>query len=110
MAGNVYTAFHDRAEVQALATFLTTGESVRPLIEAGYLAPHKDASMDWYPSDPDRNIAEIFHSGDVYRQDASDLMPPEVGAGSFWAGMVDLISGFKFIPQVLADIDASWPQ
>ena len=109
MGGLVFTAFHDRPEVQALAAFLTTGESVRPLIEAGYIAPHKDASMDWYPSTLDRNIAEIFHSGDVYRQDASDLMPPEVGAGSFWTGMRDLIDGVSTIPEVLMDIDASWP-
>ena len=109
MAGLVFTAFHDRPDAQALTAFLTTGESVRPLIEAGYIAPHKDASMDWYPSVLDRKIAEIFHNGDVYRQDASDLMPPEVGTGFFWTGMVDLIAGLKTIPEILSDIDASWP-
>jgi len=111
MDGEVFTAFHDRPEVRALAAFLTTGESVRPLIEGGFgvIAPHKDASIDWYPSDLDRKIAEVFHSGDVYWLGASDLMPLGVRI-SFRAGMVDLIAGSsETIPEILSDIDASWP-
>ena len=37
-------------------------------------------------------------------------MPPEVGAGTFWQGMVDYIDqGPDSIDQVLAEIEASWP-
>jgi alpha-glucoside transport system substrate-binding protein len=42
--------------------------------------------------------------------DASDLMPPAVGSGSFWTGMVDWIGGRKDLDEVLSDIDDSWPQ
>ena len=42
--------------------------------------------------------------------DASDQMPPAVGSGSFWTGMVKYLQqGSGSLDQVLADIDASWP-
>ncbi len=43
------------------------------------------------------------------RFDGSDLMPGEVGAGSFWKGMTDWVSGAADLDTVLAQIDASWP-
>ncbi len=44
------------------------------------------------------------------RFDASDLMPAEVGAGSFWTGMVEYMqSGPDSLESVLGDIEASWP-
>jgi alpha-glucoside transport system substrate-binding protein len=35
-------------------------------------------------------------------------MPADVGAGSFWTGMVDYVGGRK-IDQVLSTIEKSWP-
>ncbi|MEW6059783.1 MAG: ABC transporter substrate-binding protein [Actinomycetota bacterium] len=44
------------------------------------------------------------------RFDASDLMPGEVGAGSFWTGMVQYMQeGPDSLTSVLDDIEASWP-
>jgi alpha-glucoside transport system substrate-binding protein len=44
------------------------------------------------------------------RFDASDLMPPAVGSGSFWTGMIDYVEGGPDSLQgVLDDIEASWP-
>ena len=48
-------------------------------------------------------------TADVMRFDASDLMPAEVGTGTFWTGMVDWVSGEKDIDTVLQEIDSSWP-
>ncbi len=45
----------------------------------------------------------------MFRFDASDLMPAEVGAGTFWTGMVDWTTGAKSTDEVTADIEASWP-
>jgi alpha-glucoside transport system substrate-binding protein len=43
--------------------------------------------------------------------DASDLMPPEVGSGSFWTGMVEYVqSGPDALPGILEEIEASFPQ
>ena len=47
---------------------------------------------------------------DAWRYDGSDQMPVEVGAGTFWSGMVDYIDqGPDSLDRVLADIEASWP-
>ena len=43
------------------------------------------------------------------RFDGSDLMPGEVGSGSFWKGMTDYFSGTADMDTVLKEIDASWP-
>jgi len=45
-----------------------------------------------------------------FRFDGSDLMPGEVGAGTFWTGMVDYISGVADLDTVTSEIDASWPR
>jgi hypothetical protein len=37
-------------------------------------------------------------------------MPPEVGSGSFWTGMVQYMrDGPDSLPSVLDDIESSWP-
>ena len=42
--------------------------------------------------------------------DASDQMPPEVGSGSFWTGMVQYMQeGPDSLDGILQDIDDSWP-
>jgi alpha-glucoside transport system substrate-binding protein len=43
------------------------------------------------------------------RFDASDLMPGQVGTGSFWTGMVDWVSG-QDLEESLQQIDESWPE
>jgi alpha-glucoside transport system substrate-binding protein len=60
--------------------------------------------------DLERGIAELAAEATAFRFDGSDLMPGEVGSGSFWGGMVDYVSGSADLDTVLAEIDASWPQ
>ena len=45
---------------------------------------------------------------DVIRFDGSDLMTSEVGTGSFWAGMIDYVSG-RSAETVLGEIESTWP-
>ncbi|MBD3320378.1 MAG: extracellular solute-binding protein, partial [Chitinivibrionales bacterium] len=72
--------------------------------------PHLDAELDWYGDDIERGIAELVSEATSVRFDGSDLMPGEVGAGSFWTGMTDYFSGTADMDTVLAEIDASWPE
>jgi alpha-glucoside transport system substrate-binding protein len=54
-------------------------------------------------------LTEALSSG-TGRFDASDLMPGEVGAGSFWTGMVRYMQdGPGSLKSVLDEIEASWP-
>ncbi|HEX2994706.1 MAG TPA: hypothetical protein VHP14_07780, partial [Anaerolineales bacterium] len=56
------------------------------------------------------SLAELFGTATSFRFDGSDLMPGEVGAGSFWKGMTDWASGAADLDTVLKEIDASWPK
>jgi alpha-glucoside transport system substrate-binding protein len=49
-------------------------------------------------------------ANDTGRFDASDLMPGEVGAGSFWTGMVEYMQeGPDSLQGILDEIESSWP-
>ncbi len=62
-----------------------------------------------YGVDLERGIATLVTQATSFRFDGSDLMPGEVGAGSFWTGMTDYVSGAADLDTVLKEIDASWP-
>ena len=63
-----------------------------------------------YGQELERNLAELVANASSFRFDGSDLMPGEVGAGTFWTGMTDYVSGAADLDTVLSEIDASWPQ
>ena len=63
-----------------------------------------------YGVDLERGIAEIVNQATAFRFDGSDLMPGEVGSGSFWTAMVDYVSGLSDLDTATAEIDASWPR
>jgi alpha-glucoside transport system substrate-binding protein len=89
--------------------FLTSDQFGAEWAQAGgWLSPHTTFDVSNYPNDTTRRIAEIANSADIFRFDASDLMPKEVGSGTFWTGMVEWHRG-KSTDQVTADIESSWP-
>ena len=63
-----------------------------------------------YGVDLERGIAELVNEATSFRFDGSDMMPGEVGSGSFWKGMTDWVSGAADLDTVLKEIDASWPK
>ena len=104
VAGDIMAMFNDRDEVRAVMEYFTMGEAVKEWLAAGgALSPHMDASLDWYGDDIERGIAQLVADATSVRFDGSDLMPGEVGAGSFWVGMTDFFSG-------VADIDTVRPR
>lgn len=108
-AGDLIGAFNDEPATQALMRYLSTGESTRAWAEAGgFISPHNDAELSWHSSYVDRRGAEIIRNADTFRFDGSDLMPGAVGAGTFWTGMVDYVSG-EDLDSVLDAIDRSFP-
>lgn len=111
VAGDIMAMFNDRPEVRALMEFFSTAAGVEQWVrQGGAISPHEDSQLDWYASDVDRKVAELILNADSVRFDASDLMPGEVGAGSFWKGMTDYISGTTDLDTALAEIDAAWPK
>lgn len=108
-AGEIYSVFVDRPAVRDFTEYLTTGESVRHFLtlEQGGVSPHKDAQLVWY-TDFEQGYAQILMNADTFRFDGSDMMPWEVGAGTFWEGIVDYVNRVD-LDTILATIDASWP-
>lgn len=110
VAGDIMAMFNDRDEVRAVMEFFTKGEAVKEWLAAGgALSPHMDTDLDWYGDDIERGIAALVAEATSVRFDGSDLMPGEVGAGSFWKGMTDYFAGVADMDTVMAEIDASWP-
>jgi alpha-glucoside transport system substrate-binding protein len=108
--GEIFAMFNDRPEVREVMRYLTTAESVKPLVQGGgFLSAIRDTPLEWYPSAADLRYAQILLDADTYRFDGSDLMPGKVGTGTFWRGIVDWVGG-KDAETVLQEIDQSWSE
>ena len=109
VGGSVTVRFSDDDDVDQLARYLTTAEAgALRAARGGFVSPRSTVSLDDYSSALDRFVAESVAAAEVVRFDASDLMPPEVGVGTFWTGMTSWLGGAR-LRSVLAEIDASWP-
>ncbi|MGZ9583980.1 ABC transporter substrate-binding protein [Paenibacillus marinisediminis] len=109
IAGDIYAMHNDRDEVRAVMEFFTTGESIKTWVQStGVIAPMNDADMSWYTNDQERRMAEFLKSAKTIRFDGSDLMPGAVGAGTFWKGMTDYVSGTANLDQAMEEIQAGW--
>lgn len=99
----------DRPEVRAVMEFLTTGESLRNGIQNGpAISPHQDSDLNWYTTDMQRKVAEAILNADAVRFDGSDIMPAEVGTGTFWTGMVDWVAGITSTEEALREIQSGF--
>ncbi len=108
--GDLAAAFNDNDDdTNAVMEFLTSDQFGSEWAAAGgWLSPHTTFDASNYPDETTRGIAELATSADVFRFDASDLMPKEVGSGTFWTEMVKWVDGQS--SQDTADaIEASWP-
>jgi alpha-glucoside transport system substrate-binding protein len=63
------------------------------MAQSGFLTPYKSVNLDTYGSETTRALGEVLLNATTFRFDGSDLMPGEIGAGAFWTGMVDYVSG-----------------
>lgn len=108
--GEFIGAFSDRPEVAAVQHYLTTADynNIKASL-GGWFSPHlglDTANVE----DPVNAVAvDILQNATLFRFDASDLMPAEVGAGSFWREMTAWVAEDKSNDAVLNAIEASWP-
>ena len=63
------------------------------MVQGGFLTPHKGVNPATYADDSLRAQGDILLNATTFRFDGSDLMPGEIGAGAFWTGMVDYVTG-----------------
>jgi alpha-glucoside transport system substrate-binding protein len=98
--------------VRAVAQFLSTPQGTQRWIEAGSaISANNTTPQEWYAGYYKLDVAaQIVNNASYVGFDASDLMPPEVGAGAFWTESVNLVSnGPDYLDQALQNIDAAWP-
>ena len=108
--GEVIAAFNDKPEVEAVAKFLTSAEFANERLALGnWLTPNKKADISLVTDPLEQTFAKLLVESDVFRFDGSDLMPGEVGAGTFWSEMVEWVVGNKSTDDALASIEDSWP-
>jgi len=114
--GDMWGAFNDRDATKAVAEFMLSAEfheAAAAMPNNARLSANTGFNNDLYSKDINRILGTIISdalSADAFRFDASDLMPPEVGAGSFWKEMMNLaVEGPGYIDTAMSNIDTSWP-
>jgi len=122
-SGTLAGAFEDRAEVwqvmeyfgsaeyanarQAKQEELKRGDSEVTVLSGFNTANRNVDTSLWAPLEA--SFIGIMQNAEIFRFDGSDLMPADVGAGTFWSEGTAMVNGDKTVAEATADIDASWP-
>ncbi|MTV25199.1 carbohydrate ABC transporter substrate-binding protein [Nitriliruptoraceae bacterium ZYF776] len=114
IAGELGVVFRDAPEVREFIEIFT-GEEAQcaggNFAGVSRISPNVNTTADCYLDEVVATSAETLLAAlqeGTARFDASDLMPSEVGAGSFWTGMNEWMRGSD-LDQVLTTIQNSWP-
>ena len=115
-AGDMFGVFNDRdATIEVVNYMLSSDffEAAAQRPDNSRIYGHVDFDTSLYSKDITRVLADTITGAlaeNAFRFDASDLMPPEVGAGSFWKEMMNLaVEGPGYIDTALNNIETSWP-
>jgi alpha-glucoside transport system substrate-binding protein len=118
-AGELAVAFRNAPEVKDfLDRFMSEEVQCQMGTEPGSsrISPNVSVGPDCYPNPILADASTVLTSalkgegGTQAGFDASDQMPPEVGSGSFWTGMVEYMQkGPDSLDGILQDIEDSWP-
>ena len=109
VSGEQFALLRDSPSARELMAYFTTPQPHRIWSDAeGFVSPHRQITPDSYDNPNTRQQAEFIHQAEILRFDGSDLMPGEVGTGSFWEGILDWVGGIN-LDTVLSQIDRSWP-
>ena len=113
VGGEFTAAFNDRPEVQAFQTYLASADWANQKAiatpEGGWISANQGLERDNLSQPFDLLSYDALNADpDAQRFDGSDLLPGHVGAGTFWTGIVDWLTG-KDTKTVVDTIEASWP-
>ncbi|WEV64169.1 ABC transporter substrate-binding protein [Bifidobacterium sp. ESL0732] len=111
--GDFAFAFADRPEVKAMLTYLSSPQwaNERAKKLGGWVYPNKAMDKKLLGSKLDKlSYDTLVNPKTEFRFDASDLMPSEVGSGSFWKKMTEYFAQNKSEKDTLDQIEATWPK
>ena len=117
-AGNFAAAFNDDPATMAVMEYIATADyaETRQRLQSaelegslsGYLSAAKGQDPSVYQP-LEQRFLEILSSADFVRFDGGDLMPADVGSGSFWSEGTSLVNGDITAEEAGANIQATWP-
>ncbi len=120
-AGTLAGAFADSPAVWAVMEYMGSPEyaNARQVFQQdakggeGALSGFNTANLNvdrelWAPLE--QSFIDILQNAAVFRFDGSDLMPADVGAGTFWTEATAMVNGEKDSTAAAEAIDASWPE
>jgi len=106
-AADMFAMFNDTPEARLFMEYIVSPEAQEIWVaELGKLSANKRINPAAYPDDLTRKAAKILSEASTFRFDGSDLMPAAVGAGSFWSGILDYVSGVP-LKNVLMTIETT---
>jgi alpha-glucoside transport system substrate-binding protein len=103
--GSLMVVFNDTPQTQALMKYLASPEYQENWAgTSGRIVPNKRVSLDVYPNEITRKMAQMIVESEIFRYDGSDQMPAALDL-AFRAATLDYVSG-EDLDTVLEDLEA----
>ena len=108
-AGDIYAAGTDKPESFDVLRYTGSVEYQQYIIDKRQeLSPNKNIDTNAITDPLTKSLSDLQKGADIFRFDASDLMPGAVGAGTFWTEVTKWVVGGSTQDFVDA-VEASWP-
>jgi len=104
-AGDLFGMFNDTPQSRALINYLVTPEAQQIWVDiGGALSGNREVTE--YPDEISQKSAEALVNAEIFRFDASDLMP-EAMNNAFWGAILAYVQNPADLDQILSDLDAT---
>jgi alpha-glucoside transport system substrate-binding protein len=109
-AGDIYAAGTDKPETFDVLRYTGSVAYQTHLVQTRKeLSPNKALDTAIIADPFTKKLSELQKGADVFRFDASDLMPGSVGAGTFWTEVTKWVIGGS-TKDFVDNVEASWPK
>jgi alpha-glucoside transport system substrate-binding protein len=93
VSGSMAIPMGARDETDDLMAWLTSVAGSAALLDAGFVSPNESVDAAAAEDPFAAEVADLVRDAPVVRFDGSDQMPPVVGSGTFFDGIIRLLSG-----------------
>ena len=101
--------FTDDPAVHQLMAYLVSPDGARVWADRGvFFNARRDVDADSYFAATDRRFAELISEARTLRPDATDAMPPDIGADLVWREITSWISGATAFEEFAETLDAAF--
>jgi len=110
--GDLAAAFTDDEDVATVMQAMLSpwwGEVWASAPNNGFISPYTTFDQSKYVVPAVASVASALTDVDAFRFDGSDLMPGQVGSGSFWTEMTAWVTGQTDLETALQNIEDTWP-